>query len=92
MRQAYGRDGYAVIGALLPPHFGSAISLYYRRLIAEGWLPRGDTQSDRYWAHDEPVTAFVQAQLSWLVSRIADIPSAATHVLRFRLIPGNDHA
>jgi len=56
----------------LPTEFIENLAAYYHALAGEGLLQRRDAQSDRYYAHNDPVACFVQHSFRPLVARLAE--------------------
>jgi len=56
---------------MINPHVRVALKNYLEKIQSEGFLRFGDFQSfNRYWAHNETVNRYVQAQLSEYISEI----------------------
>jgi hypothetical protein len=74
------QDYVSVTDLIHPFHLG-ALRRYYRRLLRTGGMTPGDPQSKRrYVAHNEPVARFFHAQLTRVVSAIADAPLKPSYV------------
>jgi hypothetical protein len=74
-RAQFTTQGYAIVRELIPPVHLAALRRYYRALVADGRLPRGDDQvAERCRLHSEPVGMFFHPQLAGLMSRIAGEP------------------
>ncbi len=66
------REGFVVIPHLIPPFHLGALRLYYRRKVRAGSFVFGDGQvARRYAGHNEPLAAFVQAQLAGVMAEVA---------------------
>jgi hypothetical protein len=66
--------GYAVLPRLLPADAISQAAKYYDRLASAGLLLRGDTQSDRYQAHNDPVGRALLRRLHPVVQAAVGCP------------------
>ena len=60
---------YTVLRDLLHPCLLQALREYFRALIAEGHLPYGDAQAQRYFAHEESVSRWVHQLLTPVIAR-----------------------
>lgn len=76
---AYRRNGFALLPACVRPPVVAALVRYYRMLVADGALRRGDRQADRYWIHNDPVGRVVQHALRDTVERIVGSPVKASY-------------
>jgi hypothetical protein len=66
----FQQRGYAPVAGLVHPLHVAALRKYYRKLIRRGALKRGDSQSDRYIAHNERVAKLFHHQLTPAISAI----------------------
>jgi hypothetical protein len=62
--------GYAPVAGLIHPLHLAALRRHYRKLIRLGKLKRGDSQSDRYVAHNEKVARMFHHHLTPAISAI----------------------
>lgn len=69
-REKYVRDKYCVIEELLPAEQMAAMRMYYRKYIANGFMPFEDPQAVRYYQHNEPFARVFHKQLTKLMSYI----------------------
>jgi len=75
----FHRD-FAVVPHLIPPFHLGAMRLHYRRQIRMGNFILGDEQvTRRFAAHDDPLSRFVQAQLTRAISEIIGRPIKPTY-------------
>ncbi|WP_437896082.1 hypothetical protein [Sorangium sp. So ce124] len=65
-RRQLDEVGYAVMRGVLHPFVMAAMRRYYRRLLAEGHIPFGDTVQ-RYWQHNERIARYFHHQLADLM-------------------------
>jgi hypothetical protein len=72
--------GYAPVVGLVHPLHVAALRKYYRKLIRRGALKRGDSQSDRYIAHNERVAKLFHHQLTPAISAIVGEPVKPSYV------------
>ena len=86
----FHRYGYAIIRDLIHPAYLGAMRRYYRGLVAEGQLPKGDEQvADRYRLQSEPAAMFLHPQLTDLVSQIAGEPVKPSYLYFASYPPGS---
>lgn len=89
-------DKYTVIPEILPKEHMTAMRVYYRKYVSNGFMPFDDTQSERYYQHNEPFATVFHKQLTKLMGLITGeevIPSyvyAASYVNQADLKPHTD--
>lgn len=94
----YERDKYVVLRDLLPESQMRAMRHYYRQYVGHGFMPFDDTQSKRFYQHNEPLARVFHKNLTRLMSLIIGeevIPSyvyAASYVENSDLKPHTDRA
>jgi hypothetical protein len=89
-REQIQSSGYAIVRDLMHPLQVGAVRKYYRALVADGRLPKGDSQvAERYGLHSEPFGSFVHPQLTRLVSRLADEPLKPSYIYFACYQPGS---
>jgi hypothetical protein len=94
----YNRDKYVVLRELLPPAQMKAMRRYYRQYVSQGFMPFDDSQSKRFYQHNEPLARLFHGQLAKLMSAIVGeevIPSyvyAASYIENADLKPHIDRA
>jgi hypothetical protein len=67
----FREEGYVVLRGLLSPALLSRLQPYYRALVEQGYLPRGDGQSDRYAAHNEKWARWLHLELEAALQVVA---------------------
>ncbi|MGH7784550.1 MAG: hypothetical protein ACREO5_12000, partial [Candidatus Binatia bacterium] len=92
----YNTDKYAVVEELLPAEQMSAMRAYYRKYVANGFMPFEDGQSLRYYQHNEPLARVFHKNLTKLMCHVIGeevVPSyvyAASYVEHADLKPHTD--
>jgi hypothetical protein len=66
----FTQNRYIVLRKLLPPLALRSIARCYRRLISDGILKLGDTQSKRYTAYNDRCARFLHFEMTDLVRRV----------------------
>ena len=88
-KSSFAKDGYAVFEKLVPRHQVSAMQAFYRKYVAEGFMPFGDTQvPGRYQQHDEPLASFLHRDLVRLMSLVVGSPVRASYVYAASYVEG----
>lgn len=94
----YQQDKYVVLRELLPFAQMTAMRRFYRQYVKQGFMPFDDTQSKRFYQHNEPLARYFHQQLAQLMSIIIGeevIPSyvyAASYINKADLTPHTDRA
>lgn len=89
VRKEFALRRYVAVSELLPPLALVALRRYFKDLIEEGWIHRGDFDSPlRYNAQNEALLFFFHQQLTFLVSQIAGRPLKASHNHFISYLPG----
>lgn len=73
-RDGYIENGFLPLPPCVTPAALAALVRHYRTGVEKGSLPRGDRQSDRYIAHNDPAGRVVQRALHGIVERIVGSP------------------
>ena len=73
-REAYAAQGFTLIPECVTMAATAILAAHYRTEVAGGRLKRGDKQSDRYHAHNDPAARVVQGALRPAVERIVGVP------------------
>jgi hypothetical protein len=72
--------GYTPVACLIHPLHLAALRRHYRKLVRLGKLKRGDSQSDRYIAHNEKVARMFHHHLTPAISAIVGEPVKPSYV------------
>jgi hypothetical protein len=94
----YERDKYVVLQEILPAPQMTAMRRYYREYVKYGFMPFDDSQSERFYQHNEPLARVFHKNLTRLMSLIIGeevIPSyvyAASYIENADLKPHTDRA
>lgn len=97
-RIKYQSDKYAVLQKILPAEQMRAMRRFYREYVAQGFMPFEDSQSRRFYQHNEPLARYFHCQLAPLMSLVIGeevIPSyvyAASYINEADLKPHTDRA
>jgi hypothetical protein len=71
LQNEYQNNNSVHITKLINSHTRTALARYYKELEKQGFLRLGDFQSyNRYWAHNDNMNRFLQAQLYPIISKI----------------------
>ena len=73
-REAYAAQGFTLIPKCVTPAATAILAAHYRAGVAGGRFKRGDKQSDRFYAHNDPAARVVQRALRPAVERIVGVP------------------
>ena len=89
-RDYYAAHGFTLIPDCVTPAMTEALTTHYRARIAAGEMVRGDTQADRYAAHNDPAARVVQRALRPAVERIIGSPIKASYTYASLYCGGTD--
>lgn len=78
-RDELSRTGCCILRGVVHGAFIDRLDEYYQRRIREGWLVRGDAQSLRYVAHDDPASEVVHACIDPLAHELLGPRFAPTY-------------
>jgi len=78
-REFYATNGYTLIEDCISPAMTAALVGHYRAKLEAGAFLRGDTQADRYKAHNDPAGRVVQQALCSAVAYIVGSPIKASY-------------
>jgi len=69
-RRTLAASGFAVLREFVPGAFLASAQDYYHRLVANGFLIRGDRQALRYNRHNEPLACWLHRHTLPLIQRV----------------------
>jgi hypothetical protein len=81
----FSAKGYATFSPNMPPPQLRALQNYYTSLVREGWMRLGDSQSHRYWTHNDPIARNLQLRMLGLVRALTGraVKPSYTYAVRY---------
>lgn len=86
----YARHGFTTIDNCITPAMTAALTAHYRALVAAGEMKRGDSQADRYAAHNDPAGRVIQQALRPAVERMVGAPIRGSYTYASLYCGGTD--
>lgn len=86
----FAADSYAELRGLLSPAETETAAAYYHRLAEAGLLKRGDAQSDRFMAHNDPLGRALARRLRPAVEAAAGQPVKPSYCYAALYMPGTE--
>ncbi|MBK8812983.1 MAG: hypothetical protein IPN69_19945 [Acidobacteria bacterium] len=89
-RTAHAKDKYAIVRQCLPKVQMAAMRRYYRQYVEQGFMPFDDSQSMRFYQHNEPLARFFHRNLTTLMSLVVGHEVIPSYVYAGAYVEGAD--